>query len=177
MECDYVTPSYFRELEQEFQSQLMADGTSDERLDALAQGRVAAQGGDDSDDDSEMEPSPAPSSRPSISRETSPAAKPAALGGAPPPVPQRADLNTGWLEKRTGDSSSLSALPVDSWKWQRRWFVLAMETGFLYYFKSPEQMATASPKVRTVFVRGGMAGGRVAACELGVPGGARQGND
>lgn len=65
-------------------------------------------------------------------------------------LPQlRDDLKAGWLEKRSGDSSNLNALPVDSWKWQRRWFVLAMESGFLYYFKSPEQMSTPgiSPKV------------------------------
>lgn len=31
------------------------------------------------------------------------------------------DMKAGWLEKRSGDSSSLNALPVDSWKWQKRW--------------------------------------------------------
>eukprot|EP00887_Chlorella_sp_A99_P004268 scaffold15.g4268.t1 len=149
MECDYVTPSYFREMEREFQSQHAAGvaggASSNDRLDALAQGRVTATGDDDSDDES-TEPSPAPSSRASISRETSPTGKP---GGPPPGVPQRADLKMGWLEKRTGDSSNLSALPVDSWRWQRRWFVLAMETGYLYYFKSPDQMGmpNVAPKV------------------------------
>lgn len=69
-------------------------------------------------------------------------------------LPQlRDDLKAGWLEKRSGDGSSLNALPVDSWKWQRRWFVLAMESGFLYYFKSPEQMSTpgVSPKVVAIW--------------------------
>ncbi len=32
----------------------------------------------------------------------------------------RDDLKAGWLEKRTGESSSLASLPVNSWKWQRR---------------------------------------------------------
>lgn len=73
----------------------------------------------------------------------------------PPPqtkVPMRDDLKAGWLEKRSGDSSSLNALPVDSWKWQRRWFVLAMESGFLYYFRSPQEMTSTgvSPKVATI---------------------------
>ena len=38
---------------------------------------------------------------------------------------------------------------MDAWKWQRRWFVLAMEAGYLYYFKSPDQMSASgvSPKV------------------------------
>lgn len=35
------------------------------------------------------------------------------------------DMKAGWLEKRSGDSSSLNALPVDSWKWQKRWWVWA----------------------------------------------------
>ena len=65
-------------------------------------------------------------------------------------MPQlRDDLKAGWLEKRSGDSSNLNALPVDSWKWQRRWFVLAMESGFLYYFKSPEQMSTLLEDARS----------------------------
>lgn len=34
-------------------------------------------------------------------------------------------MKAGWLEKRSGDSSSLNALPVDSWKWQKRWWVWA----------------------------------------------------
>ena len=73
-------------------------------------------------------------------------------------MPQlRDDLKAGWLEKRSGDSSNLNALPVDSWKWQRRWFVLAMESGFLYYFKSPEQMSTpgVAPKVVAICPRRG----------------------
>ena len=37
-----------------------------------------------------------------------------------------ADLKAGWLEKRSGDSSSLNALPVDSWKWQRRWWAAGL---------------------------------------------------
>lgn len=79
--------------------------------------------------------------------------QPASHRACPPPpqakVQMRDDLKAGWLEKRSGDSSSLNALPVDSWKWQRRWFVLAMESGFLYYFRSPQEMTSTgvSPKV------------------------------
>jgi hypothetical protein len=83
-----------------------------------------------------------------------PARRAGAVGPSlqPPPQQPRADLKVGWLEKRSGDSSSLNALPVDSWKWQRRWFVLAMESGFLYYFKSPQEMQTegVAPKVVTI---------------------------
>ncbi|KAL4448267.1 hypothetical protein ABPG75_005486 [Micractinium tetrahymenae] len=148
MECDYVTPSFFRELEKEYQSGLMSEGGAldgaveqpDDRMAQLARGMPPQHGGEESDDDSEAPDSAPPSARSAISRETSPQGK----------LPQlRDDLKAGWLEKRSGDSSSLNALPVDSWKWQRRWFVLAMESGFLYYFKSPEQMSTpgVSPKV------------------------------
>lgn len=167
MECDYVTPSFFRELEKEYQSGLHSEGgglegagDADDRMAQLARGawllwgrREAAGGcgcwgqprqegtsgllqvhehdhklslllpaaagmpqhsGDtgDSDDDSEAPESAPPTARSAISRETSPQ----------PKLPQlRDDLKAGWLEKRSGDSSNLNALPVDSWKWQRRW--------------------------------------------------------
>ncbi|EFN56232.1 hypothetical protein CHLNCDRAFT_57648 [Chlorella variabilis] len=141
MECNYVTPSFFRELEQEYQSGLKSEDEGlegaaepEDRMAQLARGVPAGDGGE-SDDDSEAPDT----ARSAISRESPPAK-----------LPQlRDDLKAGWLEKRSGDSSSLNALPLDSWKWQRRWFVLAMESGFLYYFKSPEQMSTPglSPKV------------------------------
>lgn len=37
--------------------------------------------------------------------------------------PNRDDMKMGWLEKRTGEGSSLASLPVNSWKWQRRYWV------------------------------------------------------
>jgi hypothetical protein len=76
----------------------------------------------------------------------------------------RDDLKAGWLDKRSGDTSNLSALPVDSWKWQRRWFVLAYDAGYLYYFKGPEAMTSnVAPKVR-----GGERGGGERPCPLGM---------
>lgn len=145
MECNYVTPSFFRDLEKDYQSGLMSDDGAldgavgqEDRMAQLARGMPQPPGGDDVESDDESEP-PA-SARSAISRESSPQGKPPQL---------RDDLKAGWMEKRSGDSSNLNALPLDSWKWQRRWFVLAMESGFLYYFKSPEQMSTPgiSPKV------------------------------
>ncbi|PRW45025.1 dynamin-related GTPase isoform A [Chlorella sorokiniana] len=153
MECDYVTPSFFRELEKEYQSGLRSDGgiegaeEPDERMVQMQRGQMQHSEGD-SDDDSEAPESSPATARSAISRETSPPAK--ALQQQLPP-----DMKAGWLEKRSGDSSSLNALPVDSWKWQKRWFVLAMESGFLYYFKSPQEMSTpgVNPKVVTINLR------------------------
>lgn len=52
MECDYVTPSFFRELEKEYQSGLMSDGGAldgaveqpDDRMAQLARGALLRQG-------------------------------------------------------------------------------------------------------------------------------------
>lgn len=157
MECDYVTPSFFRELERKWQEEAAGphepneNGGPRDRLDALAAGEVsAAADGDGEDSDAESEGT-------STARATSPSVHPAAAAAGagsppqstqvPPMLQQRADLKSGWLEKRAGDTSSLSALPVDSWRWQKRWFVLAMEAGYLYYFPSPSDVAVKSPKV------------------------------
>lgn len=185
MECDYVTPSFFRELEKEYQSGLRseggglegAEGEPEDRMAQLARGAswgpgwvlvraargwwdlwgaqrqgsvpAAAAGmlllillllwmavhqrrrlprlppcaagmpqhsgdGGESDDDSEVPESSPATARSAISREASPQ-QPRGM------MQLRDDLKAGWLEKRSGDSSNLNALPVDSWKWQRRW--------------------------------------------------------
>jgi hypothetical protein len=166
MECDYVTPSFFRELEKEYQSGLRSDGgiegaeEPDERMVQMQRGQMQHSEGD-SDDDSEAPESSPATARSAISRETSPPAK--ALQQQLPP-----DMKAGWLEKRSGDSSSLNALPVDSWKWQKRWFVLAMESGFLYYFKSPQEMSTpgVNPKVVAIVTHRVLAGTCVRHCCL-----------
>lgn len=43
----------------------------------------------------------------------------------------------GFLEK-TSDSNRVG--PMDSWKWQRRWFVLADAKRNLYYFRDPDEL-------------------------------------
>ena len=146
MECDYVTPSFFRDLEKRWQEEAAGgmidddglgrgDGPGRDRLAALAAGEVSADvDGADSDEESTVDGGNTPSAAvprvsPSISQ------------------PQRADLKGGWLEKRAGDTSNLQALPVDSWRWQKRWFVLAMESGYFYYFPSPSDVNVKAPKV------------------------------
>ena len=47
------------------------------------------------------------------------------------------DIKTGFLEKRIGDKSNRQNLP-ESWKWQKRYFVLTEPKGMLYYFKSAD---------------------------------------
>jgi hypothetical protein len=47
------------------------------------------------------------------------------------------DLKTGYMEKRIGENSNRQSLP-ESWKWQKRYWVLSEPKGLLYYFKSPD---------------------------------------
>ena len=47
------------------------------------------------------------------------------------------DLKTGYMEKRIGENSSRQSLP-ESWKWQKRYWVLSEPKGLLYYFKSAD---------------------------------------
>ena len=51
------------------------------------------------------------------------------------------DLKTGYMEKRIGENSSRQSLP-ESWKWQKRYFVLSEPKGLLYYFKSADDPPT-----------------------------------
>lgn len=48
------------------------------------------------------------------------------------------DLKAGYLEKRIGEGSGRGAIPVESWKWQKRWFIFTDTKAMLYYFKSPD---------------------------------------
>ena len=41
------------------------------------------------------------------------------------------------MEKRIGEHSGRQNLP-ESWKWQRRWFVMTDAKGMLYYFKTAD---------------------------------------
>lgn len=148
MECDYVTPSFFRELEKQWQEAAAGAGEDGgdeqkDRLDALAAGEVSADmDGEDSDNEDGSTGAMSPASSMARSSSNPPGSPP-----GPPQQHQRADLKSGWLEKRAGDGSNLQALPVDSWRWQKRWFVLAMEAGYLYYFPSPNDVNVKAPKV------------------------------
>jgi hypothetical protein len=42
-----------------------------------------------------------------------------------------------YLEKRIGEHSGRQNLP-ESWKWQKRWFVMTDAKGMLYYFKTAD---------------------------------------
>ena len=51
------------------------------------------------------------------------------------------DLKTGYMEKRIGEHSNRQSLP-ESWKWQKRYWVLSEPKGLLYYFKSADDPPT-----------------------------------
>ena len=140
MECDYVTPSYFRDLEKRWQEENLGIGGSggnNDRIEALATGEVSADAEYISDDETSDTP---PGNGAGPRSPTQGSMMPAA-------IMQRPDMKAGWLEKRAADTSSLSSVPVDSWRWQKRWFVVAVEAGVLYYFKTPNEVQTEQPKV------------------------------
>ena len=45
------------------------------------------------------------------------------------------------MEKRIGENSNRQSLP-ESWKWQKRYWVLSEPKGLLYYFKSADDPPT-----------------------------------
>ena len=53
--------------------------------------------------------------------------------------PSAGELKTGYLEKRVGEHSGRQSVPLgESFKWQKRYFVLTEPKGMLYYFKSAD---------------------------------------
>ena len=51
------------------------------------------------------------------------------------------NLKTGYMEKRIGEHSTRQSLP-ESWKWQKRYWVLWEPKGLLCYFKSADDPPT-----------------------------------
>lgn len=134
MECDYVTPSFFRELERQWQEENMGQGNEIEDGMETASPQQQQQEVDAMSDDSEA-------MSPRESQEQQQQQQGAKEQGA-----SRKGWKDGWMEKKAGDSSNLSA-PVESWRWQRRWFMLSVESGVLLYSSSPEDMNKKQPKV------------------------------
>ena len=55
-------------------------------------------------------------------------------------------MKTGYLEKRIGEKSTRQNLP-ESFKWQRRYFVLSEAKGQLYYFNKEEDVPNYKGKI------------------------------
>ena len=137
MECDYVTPSFFRELERQWQEEYALQQGGGETNGVSSPGdadyqQISPQGDQDSDDSDSM--SPRESGGQFATKEQLDAAR-------------NGDWKAGWLEKKTGDSATLSSSPMDSWRWQKRWFVLSVESGVLFYYPSPDDVNKKQPKV------------------------------
>lgn len=141
MECDYVTPSYFRDLERQWQEQAagsIENGGADvyDGQDESSQSRLTYAAEENSDTDGSQEAvSPRQSRDAPANQKEGEASTRSGEGKA------------GWLEKRAGDSSNFSSLPVESWRWQKRWFVLELKSGQLFYYPSPEDVNKKQPKV------------------------------
>lgn len=147
MEQSYVSAAFFRHLTKERlqrhqAEQLLADG-----------GGVpaAAADDDDSDDDdstvrSRVDGSPSLKRNELQTYESNASSNAGPLAGALT-IPSAAtksnddpgELKTGYLEKRVGEHSGRQSVPLgESFKWQKRYFVLTEPKGMLYYFKSAD---------------------------------------
>lgn len=127
MECDYVTPSFFRELERQWQEENTMQGNT------LENGMESGSPSQQYDADAMSDDSEAISPRESQEQQQDVKEQGASRRG----------WKDGWMEK---NSSNLSA-PVESWRWQRRWFMLSVESGVLLYCSSPEDVGKKQPKV------------------------------
>lgn len=124
MESDYITSAYFRRAianramayEEQELPESPVKGSEDEEEE-----EEDNDDDDSTEDDEDDDPKPkrAPSRR--------------VQGDFDPN-----DLKAGYLEKRIGEGSGRGAIPVESWKWQKRWFIFTDTKAMLYYFKSPD---------------------------------------
>lgn len=126
MESDYITSAYFRRAianramvfeEQELPESPVKGSEEEEEEEDDEEDDDDDSTEDDEDDD--PKPKRAPSRR--------------VQGDFDPN-----DLKAGYLEKRIGEGSGRGAIPVESWKWQKRWFIFTDTKAMLYYFKSPD---------------------------------------
>ncbi len=176
MECDYVTPSFFREMERQWQEDSMqGGGVGSPRMqgsdqDQLREGSRAGAGeasspsdGADHEDVSPTEDADG-SSTPRSPNDQGGQGRQGRQGDRKDTddtnssdsnsrnpqgnqqQPQKPQWKAGWLDKRAGDNANLST-PVESWKWQKRWFVLSVESGVLFYYSSPDDVNKKQAKV------------------------------
>ena len=168
MECDYVTPSFFREMERQWQEDSMqGQGAGSPQMQSprerenlqtreTRETRENSQTGEpsspsDGADNEDVSPtSPVEDTEGSnVGSPRSPnhqgtkANEQSQQGNQQPQKPQ---WKAGWLDKRAGDNANLST-PVESWKWQKRWFVLSVESGILFYYSSPDDVNKKQAKV------------------------------
>ncbi|DBA91528.1 hypothetical protein WJX77_008361 [Trebouxia sp. C0004] len=145
MEQSYVSAAFFRHLTKERlqrhqAEQLLAEGGGVQAPDAADD--------DDSDDDDDSTVRSRVDGSPSVKRnelQTYESTNSSLAGGLT--IPSAAsksnddpgELKTGYLEKRVGEHSGRQSVPLgESFKWQKRYFVLTEPKGMLYYFKSAD---------------------------------------
>lgn len=147
MEQSYVSAAFFRHLTKERlqrhqAEQLLSDGGGVQAADA---------GDDDDSDDDDSTVRSRVDGSPSLKRNElqtydsgNSSAGPLAGGLVIPSAATKSnddpgELKTGYLEKRVGEHSGRQSVPLgESFKWQKRYFVLTEPKGMLYYFKSAD---------------------------------------
>ncbi|KAL0029534.1 hypothetical protein WJX79_002171 [Trebouxia sp. C0005] len=144
MEQSYVSAAFFRHLTKERLQRHQA-----EQLLAEGGGVQAPDAGDDDDsDDDDSTVRSRVDGSPSVKRnelQTYESTNSSLAGGltipsaAPKSNDDPGELKTGYLEKRVGEHSGRQSVPLgESFKWQKRYFVLTEPKGMLYYFKSAD---------------------------------------
>ena len=160
MECDYVTPSFFREMERQWQEESAQNGgVGSPQLQSPGRSHVedidTSHGGEASSPSDANEAEDMSPNSPVEDSEGSNAGSPRSSDeqdkkNSNQPKrnqqPEKPQWKAGWLDKRAGDNANLST-PVESWKWQKRWFVLSVESGILFYYSSPDDVNKKQAKV------------------------------
>lgn len=158
MECDYVTPSFFREMERQWQEESSQNGdVGSPQVQSPGRSHIEGTGpGETGETSSPSDANEADDSSPVEESEESAAGSPRSpenqekdarnQSKGPNQKPEKPQWKAGWLDKRAGDSANLST-PVESWKWQKRWFVLSVESGILFYYSSPDDVNKKQAKV------------------------------
>lgn len=158
MECDYVTPSFFREMERQWQEESSQNGdVGSPQVQSPGRSHIEGTGpGETGEASSPSDANEADDSSPVEESEESAAGSPRSpenqekdarnQSKGPNQKPEKPQWKAGWLDKRAGDSANLST-PVESWKWQKRWFVLSVESGILFYYSSPDDVNKKQAKV------------------------------
>lgn len=158
MECDYVTPSFFREMERQWQEESSQSGDvgspevqspnrpHDEGAEEDQTGDASSPSDANDADDLSPELHVEDSEGSAAGSPRSPENQDKRDRNRPKGSNQKPQWKAGWLDKRAGDSANLST-PVESWKWQKRWFVLSVESGILFYYSSPDDVNKKQAKV------------------------------
>lgn len=140
MERSYITAGFFRyTMSRRFeasQSQAAVQKALNKDAGRPKKGFMGFGGGGGPD------PAPVQPSGPSTDNVMSPG-RPSSGGGGGISLGSLADPNdyiAAHFDKKVNEESARQSLPVDSWRWQKRFFIFSDSMKTLYYFKTPDDV-------------------------------------